>query len=523
MKWPLVILLAFASLFSSVEKIAVVIGNNIGLPEETPLRFAGLDAQRFYKTLIELSGIKPVRTYLLVNKDIGMVEDLFKEVAGRAKEIKLQGNDVEFIVYFSGHGSDDAIHINGQKYPFQSLKDFFKGLDADLKILIVDACFSGALLDSKGGHSISNGTVRFNDDLDARGSIILTSSSAGEFSHESRDLQGSLFTHFLLSGMRGAADYDGDRKISLWECYQFARLNTLKEGIRTRDLQQNPGYDFDVRGKTNIILSNLDDGEAWLKLRGCPAGKYRILDLRTNEVICEANISVNDSLDLALPRNPYLIVHYSEKNIDIGKADLTWGGKTVIDGKGFKPFPLDVLARKGLSGVSYKPSAFHTGVQWMESTPTNGKSILLWELVYDYSNFNWDAELSLGFGKDSIGGDYFGIRRDHWQAGLTTRYNLINRSSWKVHSGIRWTFTDVKQSFFRDKESELRNAGYPALPTRWAYIHSVAAVLGTRLMLPYSLESGLEALPGTFLYDNGHGTTSSWFFVSLRFWIGVRF
>ena len=55
--------------------------------------------------------------------------------------------------------------------------------------------------------------------------MLLSSSGADELSQESRALAGSVFTHHLVSGLRGAADENGDERIAQGE----ARYQELGE------------------------------------------------------------------------------------------------------------------------------------------------------------------------------------------------------------------------------------------------------------------------------------------------------
>jgi uncharacterized caspase-like protein len=60
-----------------------------------------------------------------------------------------------------------------------------------------------------------------------RGYAFLTSSSPDEVAQESDHIGASFFTHYLVSGLRGAADVTGEGKVTLNEAYQFAFNETL--------------------------------------------------------------------------------------------------------------------------------------------------------------------------------------------------------------------------------------------------------------------------------------------------------
>ena len=66
--------------------------------------------------------------------------------------------------------------------------------------------------------------------------MILTASSANELARERPDFGHGIFTHFLLQGLNGEADVDGDGQIDVDEIYKFVSQNVVGA---TRG-QQNP-------------------------------------------------------------------------------------------------------------------------------------------------------------------------------------------------------------------------------------------------------------------------------------------
>ncbi|MDL1968885.1 MAG: hypothetical protein LWW97_10175 [Deltaproteobacteria bacterium] len=88
----------------------------------------------------------------------------------------------------------------------------FRRIKAKRVILLADCCYSG----QTGGRTIlsrtrANISDAFLDRLSrGKGRIIITASSASEVSKESDDLKHGYFTCYLLKGLKGAADVDGD-------------------------------------------------------------------------------------------------------------------------------------------------------------------------------------------------------------------------------------------------------------------------------------------------------------------------
>jgi uncharacterized caspase-like protein len=67
------------------------------------------------------------------------------------------------------------------------------------------------------------------------GTIVLTASTLTEDAQESDPLGGSFFTHYLLSGLHGAADDNGDRVVTVAEAFSYARDQTIIASSRNAD------------------------------------------------------------------------------------------------------------------------------------------------------------------------------------------------------------------------------------------------------------------------------------------------
>jgi hypothetical protein len=64
--------------------------------------------------------------------------------------------------------------------------------------------------------------------------------SSGEAAQEWSFLRGSLFTHHLLAALRGAADIDGDGRVSLSEAYTHAFRHTTIGAIESNGGPSTP-------------------------------------------------------------------------------------------------------------------------------------------------------------------------------------------------------------------------------------------------------------------------------------------
>lgn len=513
MRKMLLLLVFLVPAYPEVEKVAIVIGNNAGLSNEVPLRYACDDAGNIYEILNSLGGINNERSYLLTNSTKRKIFDTFREVSGRVKELKSQGKDVQLIVYFSGHGSKDAIHVEGEKLPMDTLKELFEEVNADLRILIADACNSGALIQQKGekgGSLTSSYDINLKNDLGVRGTVFITSSSPSEFSHESKDLEGSLFTHYLASAMRGAADYDHDENISLWEAYTFAKVNTLRKGSSYKDFSQNPEFDFDISGSENVLMTNLGSAKSVLCFNGCPQGNYEIFNNNTMKQIAGIYFNRDDSIKLALPKSYYMVRHATHDKVYIGKIDLSWGGRRDVDFKSFRPFPLDALTKKG-ADIRFQPHSLMVQSTLMRGLPDGNNIWVFPELAYRYSFYSVSLSVQIGFIKDVLSGDDLSISRDILSGALTARYFALNRSRLKLFTGGQLRLIRMRQRYFRPREGEIRSQGYEPIPSDKAYIYGIGCNNGLQFNLPIPLSFDFIATPTLFLASGRGGKIMNFF------------
>src|SRR5436190_233554 len=123
------------------------------------------------------------------------------------------------VVYYSGHADGEALHLAGTRLAMSELKELLVGSPAVSRVLIVDACRSGTLINLKGARQVTPFPVTVLDDPVPEGFAVLTSSTASEDSQESIALGGSFFTYYLNSGLIGGADHDRDGTVTLSELY----------------------------------------------------------------------------------------------------------------------------------------------------------------------------------------------------------------------------------------------------------------------------------------------------------------
>jgi hypothetical protein len=252
--WLLASLLPTAAQ-ASVERFAVIIGNNRGQPDDPELQYAESDAVRVFEVLRELGGFQPVNMVLLRDESAEVVQRSLIAVNDRIRSaISLPGEQALLFVYYSGHADADDLHLGSTRLPISQLAQLARGSAASFRLVVLDACHSGALTRLKGGK------LRPKFDLPGEplledGLAFLTATSINEDAQESDELRASFFTHSLVSGLLGAADRDGNGEVALDEAYRYAYDLTVRATSRTLSGTQHPAFRYDFRGQGGVVLT----------------------------------------------------------------------------------------------------------------------------------------------------------------------------------------------------------------------------------------------------------------------------
>lgn len=241
---------------ADVQRFAVVIGNNAGDAEDTPLKYAESDAGRVYDVLRDLGGFGPVNMVFLKGENARTVEDTLIAVNERIRTALSQpSSQVLLFVYYSGHADADALHLGQTRLPMRLFSQLLRGSAATFRVMVLDACRSGAVTRAKGGRIVPGAPIFVDESLPENGLAFLAAAAAHEDAQESEEIRGSFFTHAFVSGLMGAADQDGDGAVSLNEAYQHAYGATIRATSRTLFGTQHPVFRFDFAGQGAVALT----------------------------------------------------------------------------------------------------------------------------------------------------------------------------------------------------------------------------------------------------------------------------
>lgn len=299
----------------------VAIGNDRGRADEVPLRYAERDAQAMAAIMRRLGGVNP-QDLVVVNG--GSANDVRRTLLEVNTRIRPHSAQSALIVYYSGHADAGGLHLGETTLPYDELKNIVAGSAAAVRVLILDGCRSGGLTRVKGVQATGSFSIKLEDSLDIEGLAVMTSSTAGEDSHESERLQGSFFTHHLLAALMGAGDHDQDGRVTLTEAYSYAYQETLRSSERTPTLQ-HPTYAYDIKGKGDLVLTRLDSGIGTGWLRSARAATY-LVRARDEDgpVYTVANVDAGN-VRVAVPAGDYFVQerhpdHYREYSVSVAPS-----------------------------------------------------------------------------------------------------------------------------------------------------------------------------------------------------------
>lgn len=188
------------------------------------LRYTDDDAYQIFAFLKSPEGgaLPDEQLRVLIDEDatLGNVTNAMRSIFLRADE-----NDV-ILFYFSGHGLPGSflpVDYDGynNKLEHSEIKQILSVSKAKHKLVLADACHSGSILASR--KPLNSILQRYYEAFeDTRGGTALMMSSKGEeYSLEDGGLRSGIFSHFLVRGLKGEADVDGNKIVTVQELFGY--------------------------------------------------------------------------------------------------------------------------------------------------------------------------------------------------------------------------------------------------------------------------------------------------------------
>ena len=294
---------------AGVERYGLYIGSNNGGKNQERLLYAGTDAIAFQKIMTEIGGISKSNGILLLDPSKEDVDNAFEIISGLMQKNNKDAKRSEFIFYYSGHSDESSLILGKSKYDYSSLKASITNVPSDVHVVILDSCYSGNFIRTKGGSKQKPFLV--DDSSVVKGHAYLSSSSSQEASQESDEIGSSFFTNAMINGLRGAADSSGDKKVTLNELYSYAFNETLSKTENTAD-PQHPNYNITLVGSGDLVLSDISAADCVLTISRELEGRVIVRD-KNGKLVSEINKSSLAPVYLALEEGQYGVTVIGER------------------------------------------------------------------------------------------------------------------------------------------------------------------------------------------------------------------
>ena len=183
------------------------------------LRFADRDARQVAAFLRNKSGgsVPESHIRLLTNRQATQVA-----IRQALAVFRRAGANDRVILYFSGHGMPNCFVPYDARpgdatrlLTYQTIKAAFRASRANTKLCIADACLSGGMTTQQTGRHLAT-------NVGDKGNVaMMLASRSTQSAVEDGRLAGGAFTYFMLRGLKGPGDLDGDGIVTIRELHRY--------------------------------------------------------------------------------------------------------------------------------------------------------------------------------------------------------------------------------------------------------------------------------------------------------------
>lgn len=263
------------------QRWAVVIGISDYADEAIPdLGYADDDAMAMYDFLTSeeagLGGVPEEHIKLLVNE-----QATARNIRSALLTFLRSSTDDDIIlIYIAGHGMPDPQRLQdlyllaydtelndlaATGVPMEMVNEAINKAYAYNKVLITDACHSAGV--GAGGTravNVNQINAAFTDYINSSsgGFVAFTSSEGSQLSQEGEEYGGGhgVFTYYLLQGLQGDADEDGDHIVTLGEMMEYTR-NRVRRETQNAQIPTISLTNFDRFWPMSIVTQEEEGGE----------------------------------------------------------------------------------------------------------------------------------------------------------------------------------------------------------------------------------------------------------------------
>jgi hypothetical protein len=232
---------------SEVKVWAVIIGVGRYQHMQT-LKYTDDDAYRMYAFLKSPEGgaIPDQQIAVLIDEDATR-----SKMLRTMKQIFLKADDNDVVMlYFSGHGLEGSFvpsDFNGfnNLVKHTEITEIFKQSKAKHRIVFADACHSGSMLAMRSTSKVQDTVDKYYGAFNniKGGTALLLSSKSEETSLEDSGLRQGVFSHFLMKGLKGKADTNNNKIVTIKELYNFVHKEVTDYTMNAQTPNLSGNYD----------------------------------------------------------------------------------------------------------------------------------------------------------------------------------------------------------------------------------------------------------------------------------------
>jgi tetratricopeptide (TPR) repeat protein len=313
-------------------RFALLIGSNVGWSHERPLRYAESDAEQVREVLVELGGFAPDRVVLLKDPDTATVRAHLRRLSRTVKDL---GEESLVFVYYAGHADAHVLHLRGEPLSHAELLVSLQEMPATHKVSLRDVCLSGSARPGTPSPALE---MKRSSALRTKGLALLRVNSADELSRGGRVPGGSRFTHHLVSGLRGAADLDGDGRVMLSEAWLHATRRT-KADLPDLSLPWSAPQELD-EDTGDLPLTELPEDAARLLLPQGEGERYGVVDEHEVRLVAEGHVRQEQRVSLVLPPGTYRVKRGRASALEVATLRLEPGARVSAESLTYEARPL---------------------------------------------------------------------------------------------------------------------------------------------------------------------------------------
>jgi hypothetical protein len=363
-----------------------------------PLRYADDDALAFYQLQKELGAeailltvpdAETRRRYPTIVDGVRppTMDEIARSIAALNASMDAaarNGKKPAFTFFYSGHGARDAngeaalTLQDGTLSQTAMRRQVLDQIRAPEVNLFIDACHAAAVVRPR---DIEAKTVEIRpqdllEHLSRTNAVhyphvgLIAASSSGAATHEWDLYQSGVFTHEVISGLRGVADVNHDGRVDYGELAAFltaANREVQDPRARVVSVVQPPA------ASTHAVLSRLGARSTIGSLTGIPAtlGRFFIEDRRGNRIL-DGHAEPGFSISVGVPPDELLFLRNGDEEAEL---TIKAGAETQFGALAFRTRQLhprgamETSLRDGLFLMPYGPAYYSGYVDRLEATP----------------------------------------------------------------------------------------------------------------------------------------------------------